>query len=148
MKVKQKIEKSGKYKEPNPKDLLIPECLVCPECGMLIYPRNEDKRKTYYFPNMSNEHRYYTKHYARAAFTCSECGCQFSREADTYTEFNWDKIKLDTAKALMVLSIITLILCAIHVITNDIRFDVIQLVIIISAYSIFVGSVIYYWRNS
>ena len=148
MKVKQKIEKSGRYKEPNPKDLLMPECLVCPECGMLIYPRCEDRIRTYYFTNMTNERRYYTKHYARAAFTCSECGSQFSREVDTYTEFNWDKIKLDIAKALMFLSIITLVLCVIHVITNDIRFDVMQLVIIISAYSIFVGSVIYYWRNS
>ena len=148
MKVKQKIEKSGKYKEPNPKDLLIPECLVCPECGMLIDPRGRDRSKTYYFPNMTNEHRYHTKHYARAAFKCSECGCQFSREVDTYTEFKWDKIKLGISKMLMALSIVVLILSAIHVIIHDIRFDVIQLVIIILAWATFLGSLIYYWRNS
>lgn len=148
MKVKQRIEKSGRFVEPDTKDLLMPECLVCPECGMLIYPRGEDRIRTYYFPNITNERRYYTKHYARAAFTCSECDCRFSREVDTYTEFNWDKIKLGISKVVMALSIFILVLSAIHVITHDIRFDVIQLVIIISAYSTFVGSVIYYWRNS
>lgn len=148
MKIKQRIEKSGKYKEPNPKDLLMPECLVCPECGMLIYPRNEDRNKTYYFPNMTNEHRHHTKHYARAAFTCSECGCQFSREADTYTEFKWDKIKLDISKMLMVLSIITLILFALSALIYGTKFDLVQLVIIILSWSTFLGSLIYYWRNS
>jgi ribosomal protein L32 len=148
MKVKQAIERSGRFYEPDTKDLLMPEIVVCPECGNFIYPYEEDKPNSYYFPNMTNEHRYHTKHYARAAFTCSECGCQFSREVDTYTEFKWDKIKLDISKMLMVLSIITLVLSAIHVIIHDIRFDVIQLVIIILAWATFLGSLIYYWRNS
>lgn len=148
MKIKQKVEKSGVFVEPDIRDLLVPEIIVCPECGSLIYPRGGDVGRAYYFPNMSNEHRYHTKHFARAAFTCSECGCKFSRTADTYTEFNWDKIKLDISKILMVLSIATLILCALNILINDNIFGVLQIVTIISSYVIFFGSLMYYWRNS
>lgn len=147
MKVKQRIETSGRFVEPDIKDLLMPEIIACPECGNFIYPYEDDKCRAYYFPNMSTEHRYYTKHYARATFTCFGCGCKFSRTANTYTEFNWYKIKLDISKVLMVLSIIILNLCALHVIINDIRFDITLLVVIISSFSIFWGSIIYYWRN-
>ena len=145
MKVKQTIEKSGRYKDLNPKDLLMPECLVCPECGMLIYPRDEDKGRTYYFPNMTNDHRYYTKHYARSTFTCSECGCKFSRTANTYTDFNWNTIKLDISKVLMVKSTIILFLCtwAKEIIHNDIM----RLITGTLSYLICLVSIIYYWRH-
>ena len=126
----------------------MPEMIVCPECGHIIYPYGDDKGRVYYFPNMSTEHRYHTKHYARATFTCYGCGCRFSRTANTYTEFKWDKIKLGISKVLMVLSIITRILCVLHVITHDIRFSVIQLIGIVLSWSIFLGSLVYYWRNS
>lgn len=106
MKVKQKIETSGRFVKPDIKDILVPEIIVCPECGSLIYPLGDDKGRSYYFPNMRNEHRYYTKHYARAVFTCSACGCEFSRTANTYTEFNWYKIKLDISAVLIALLII------------------------------------------
>ena len=111
MKVKQRIEKSGKFYEPDIKDLLVPQIISCPECGNLIYPNEDDKDRTYYFPNMTNEHRYYTKHYARATFTCYGCGCKFSRTANTYTDLNRHKIKHDIPNILIALSIITLFLC-------------------------------------
>jgi ribosomal protein L32 len=147
MKIKQRIETSGKFVEPDIKRLLMPEIVVCPECGNLIYPYEYDKDKVYYFPNMSTERRYYTKHYARATFTCQGCGCKFSRTANTYTKFNWGKINLDWAKVLMVLSGITLFVGLLNAMIYDIHFDIIQLLVIISSVSIFLGSVIYYWRN-
>ena len=145
MKIKQQIETSGRFVEPDIKDLLIPGIIACPECGNFIYQHGNDK--VYYFPNMTNEHRYYTKHYARAAFTCSECGCKFSRTANTYTEFNWYKIKLDWSKVLIALSSITLFVGLLNAMIYDIHFDITQLLVIISSVSIFLGSMIYYWRN-
>jgi len=145
MKVRQRIETSDRFREPDIKDLLIPEIIVCPECGNFIYQHGNDK--VHYFPNMTNEHRYYTKHYARATFTCSGCGCEFSRSANTYTEFNWSKIKLDWSKLLMVLSGITLFVGVLNAMIYDIHFNIIPLLVIISSVSIFSGSMIYYWRN-
>jgi hypothetical protein len=112
MKVKQRIETSGRFAKPDIKDILVPEIIVCPECGSLIYPLGDDKGRSYYFPNMRNEHRYYTKHYARASFTCAVCSCEFSRTANTYTEFNWYEIRLDISKVLIALSIIGVFLCS------------------------------------
>lgn len=149
MKVKQKVEKSGVFCiKPDMRDLLMPKMIVCPECGHIIYPYEDDKGRVYYFPNMSTEHRYHTKHYARATFTCYGCGCRFSREANTYTEFKWDKINLDIAKLLMVLSLVTLILFALTILIHDIKFDFVQVLIILSSYVVFLVSLIYYWRNS
>ena len=109
MKVKQKVETSGRFAKPDIKDILVPEIIVCPECGALIYPLGDDKGRSYYFPNMRNEHRYYTKHYARASFTCAVCSCEFSRTANTYTEFNWYKMALDISKVLKVLIVLSII---------------------------------------
>ena len=147
MKIKQKVEKNGRFVEPDTKELLMPEMTVCPECGNIIYPYKDDKGRVYYFPNMSTEHRYHTKHFARAAFTCHECGCKFSREANTYTELKWDKIKLDWVKVLMVLSIATLVLCALHLLIYDPDFNAVEVIIVISSYVIFLVSLRYYWRN-
>ena len=108
MKIKQTVEENGRFVKPDIKELLVPEIIVCPECGSLIYPLGDDQCRTYYFPNMTNEHRYHTKHYARASFTCAVCGCKFSRTANTYTDLNWYKIKLDI---LIALAIIGLLLC-------------------------------------
>jgi len=149
MKVKQKIEKSGIFVEPDTKDLLMPTMIVCPECGHIIHPYEEDIGRVYYFPNMSTEHRYHIKHFARATFTCIGCGCHFSRTANTYTEFKCEKIKLDWAKVLMVLSIATLIIFALNeLIYGNKEFDLVQALIILSSYVIFLVSLIYYWRNS
>jgi hypothetical protein len=145
MKVKQKVEQSGRFVEPDTQDILVPEMVVCPECGYINYPREEDKGRTYYFPNMSAEHRYHTRHYARATFTCSDCGCKFSRTVDTYTEFNWDKIKLDIAKVLIVLSIIAVFLCSVLKLGDN---EVVRLIVGVFSYATFLGSVIYYWRKS
>lgn len=147
MKVKQKVESRGKFYEPDIKELLVPEVISCPECGNLIYPYEDDKDKTYYFPNMTNEHRYHTRHFARATFTCAGCGCKFSRTANTYTEFNLNKIKLDISKILMASSITSLILSSFDTMAHD-DFDTIHTLISILTFSIFLGSIIYYWRNS
>lgn len=147
MKVKQRIEKSGKFYEPDIKELLVPEIISCPECGNLIYPNEYDKDKTYYFPNMSTEHRYHTRHFARAKFTCAGCGCEFSRTANTYTEFNLNKIKLGISKILMASSIIAFILSSFDTMAHD-DFDTMHTLISILTFLIFLGSIIYYWRNS
>ena len=119
MKVKQKVEQNGRFVEPDTKELLMPEMTVYPECGNIIYPYKDDRGRVYYFPDMSTEHRYHIRHFARAAFTCRGCGCKFSREGNTYTELKWDKIKLDIAKVLMVLSIATLIIFALNLLIYD-----------------------------
>ena len=147
MKVKQRIESSGKFYEPDIKELLVPEIISCPECGNLIYPNENDKDKTYYFPNMMSEHRYHTRHFARSTFTCAGCGCKFSREANTYTEFNLNKIKLDTSKILMASSIIVFNLSSFDAMAHA-DFDTIHASISILTFLIFLGSIIYYWRKS
>lgn len=143
MKIKQTITSSGKYKDPNPKDLLVPDCLVCPECGMLIYPRGEDKPKTYYIPNMIDYHRYYEKHYAKANFTCSECGCEFSRTCDTYNCFDRRRIKLDLLKLMILISIVCMVIFAPpnhFIINNDIiriiAFTISTIIFTVSLYNL------------
>lgn len=145
MKVKQAIEKSGRFYEPDTKDLLMPEIVVCPECGSFIYPHKEDKLNSYYSPNMTKDHRYYTRHYAKATFTCPDCGCKFSRTVNTYTDFNWNTIKLDISKVLISLSTITLFSCA--WVKDIIHNDIIILVVGALSFLICLVSIIYYWRN-
>ena len=142
MKVKQKVEANGRFVKPDIKELLVPEIIVCPECGSLIYPDGDDKGRTYYFPNMTNEHRYYTKHYARASFTCAVCDCEFSRTANTYTEFNWEKMALDISKVISILLVIIIILCSLDIGIHNI---ITRIVVIILSSIISLVLLRYYW---
>ena len=142
MKVKQKVEANGRFVKPDIKELLVPEIIVCPECGSLIYPDGDDKGRTYYFPNMTNEHRYYTKHYARASFTCAGCDCKFSRTANTYTEFNWEKMALDISKVISILLVIIIILCSLDIGIHNI---ITRIVVIILSSIISLVLLRYYW---
>lgn len=102
-KIKQKIECSGKYKEPDLMDLLVPECIVCPECGNLICPKGDDKDRVH-VSNIVDEHRYYDNHGKEARFRCIECGCIFTRTVYEYKWIHRHKLKNDIVKYTIILS--------------------------------------------
>lgn len=145
MKIKQTVEENGRFVKPDMKELLVPEIIVCPECGSLIYPLGDDQCRTYYFPNMTNEHRYYTKHYARASFTCAVCSCKFSRTANTYTDLNWEKIALDISKVIAILFVVIIILCSLDIGIHNI---IARIIVIILSSLILLVLLKHYWGNS
>lgn len=112
VKIKQRIECSGKYKEPDLMDLLVPECIVCPECGNLICPKGDDKDRVH-VSNIVNEHRYYDNHGKEARFRCIECGCIFTRTVHEYKYIHRHKLKCDILFYTIILSLVGFIVSGI-----------------------------------
>lgn len=108
-KVKDGIVKSGLYKrKPDLIDKLIPDVLVCPECGNIIKP-HEDKKSYKIYP-IDEQKRWYNECGKRVVYTCDICNCVFEKVGYDKRAYNRDIIKSDIVNAMFWILLVTMII--------------------------------------